>query len=165
MAVGRSRRRARSHAMRAVTALVGTLALALSASAQGGPASTSAQGSSCAHPYRVFWLIPGKNIPNIDSGHKLPGEMDGDTNVIKVTAAYLGPPPSNALAAGRFKASWKPLVGGLKICLARITFTYRKPLISHQWHPHPVTVLYNTEAEYNHEALDRITSLVVKAAR
>jgi hypothetical protein len=91
--------------------------------------------------------------------------MDGDTNVIKVTAAYLGPPASNALAAGRFKASWKPEVRGLKVCEARITFSYRKSLISHQWHPHPVTVLYNTEAEHNHVALDRITSLVVKAAR
>jgi hypothetical protein len=158
MAVRRGRHSARSYAMRGIAVLAGTLALALPASALGGSA-TSAKGSSCAHPYRVFWLIPGKVIPNIDRGHKVPGEMDGDTSVIKVTAAYLGPPGSNALAAGRFTASWKPEVRGLKVCEARITFSYRKPLISHQWHRHPVTILYNAEAD------DSITGLVVKAAR
>lgn len=165
MGAGQRRRRANSYASRLMAVLAGALALVLPTAAQGGSANATARGSSCAHPYRVFWLIPGKSIPNIDRGHKVPGEMDGDTNVIKVTAAYLGPPSSNALAAGRFKASWKPEVRGLKVCEARITFSYRKRLISHQWHPHPVTILYNTEAEYNHVALDRITSLVVKAAR
>jgi hypothetical protein len=114
----------------------------------------------------VFWLVPGVSIPNIDRGNKTPGEMAGDTRFIKASAAYLGPLPHNPTpTVGRFGASWKPEVHGLKVCTARLTFTWRKPLVSHQWHPHSVIVLFNPELEHNHEALDRITSVVVTAAR
>jgi hypothetical protein len=128
--------------------------------------TATTKGSSCAHPYRVFWLVPGVDIPPIDRGNKTPGEMAGDTRLIKASAAYLGPLPRNPTpTVGRFGASWKPEVRGLKVCTARLTFTWRKPLVSHQWHPHSVIVLFNPELESNHKALDRITSVVVTAAR
>jgi hypothetical protein len=171
MGVRQRRCRAHSDVMRAIAALLAALLLALvaivPAGAQGGPASiATTKGSSCAHPYRVFWLVPGVDIPPIDRGNKTPGEMAGDTRFIKASAAYLGPLPHNPTpTVGRFGASWKPEVHGLKVCTARLTFTWRKPLVSHQWHPHSVIVLFNPELEHNHEALDRITSVVITAAR
>jgi hypothetical protein len=109
----------------------------------------------------VFWLIvpPGHGTP---IPGKNPEEMIGDTKIIKVSAAFLGPQPNNPTpTVSRFAASWKPAVHGLKLklCSARLTFTWRKPLVSHQWHPHPLTILFNPEAN------DLIKSFVVTAAR
>jgi hypothetical protein len=144
----------------------------VTAAAQARPATiSSTKGSSCAHPYRVFWLVTlvkGKEgvearglpqeLKGVSISNKTPGEMAGDTSVIKAGAKYFASGHETPTLA-YFGASWKPVVSGLKVCTARITFDYRAPLVSHEWHRHPLLIPFNPTAE------DLVTSVVITAAR
>ncbi len=122
--------------------------------AEAATANRSTKGSSCAHPYRVEWVVykNGKEFTHRWFGP----ETKGDTSFITVHGNY----DAIGLETGYFHASWKPRVGGLKLCLARLTFDYREPYVSHQWHPSSVAIFYDPHAEHKY-----IASFVVTAAR
>ena len=115
----------------------------------GATASSGAKGSSCAHPYRVHWDVPQGHLEG-----RYPEEMLGDTRYIKARAHGV----TVSFTDAYMEFSWAPRVPGLKLCQARITFDWRKPLVSHQWHRQFVKVPKNPDRGY-------VLSFVVTAAR
>jgi hypothetical protein len=113
--------------------------------------AAAAKGSSCAHPYRAGWEPNGGSKPSIG----LNG-IYGDKYAIKVSAKA----DERGGEVGFIDASWTPGKPDLKVCEARITFSFRKAYVSHHWQPEPLEFTYNPLRR-----TDKVTSFVITAAR
>lgn len=101
----------------------------------GAHADASSKGSSCSDPYRVTLNVPTDTAHN---NHGVePGSFYGDTSYIEASGRGEGTTNPNV---DYFVVSWKPRVGGLKLCEARITFRHRQTFVSHQWHRTPIKI-------------------------
>jgi hypothetical protein len=125
--------------------------LILVAISDGRAEASPTKGSSCANPYRAGWEPNGGSKPSIG----LNG-IYGDKYAIKVSAKA----DDRGGEVGFIDAAWKPGKPGLKVCEARITFSFRKPYVSHHWQPEPLEFTYNPLRR-----TDKVTSFVITAAR
>jgi len=127
-----------------VLALSCALAWVPSAGAGSGAVATasSLKGSSCSHPYRVFYNLPGTYNPKSPGGPTL--HMAGDTGKIPVhSPKNTSTPSENTNTFEPYPKHWSG-----HLCELRITFNFRKPYVSH--HPPKRLVIHYPHQDYIH---------------